>query len=253
MRLAFVLATLVCLTTPAVAQERAPREDAQKRAPRAERARRERVCLARAVEIVRYHSENHSESERLRLTRCDGTPNLDALDRLTVLARPGGMERPTDQAIRDYRRATRRRRDPADPDYVVEGLLRLDPGLLVRLQRLADEWPRRKLTIVSGYRPSARRSSRHRVGRALDVRVEGIDRRTVVAFARTLENTGVGYYPNSHFTHIDVRDRQAYWVDRSGPGEGPDYGRWPPPQRELDEARDQALAAIRELNLDLHD
>jgi hypothetical protein len=35
----------------------------------------------------------------------------------------------------------------------------------------------------------------------------------------------VGYYPNSTFVHVDVRAASAYWVDRSGPGEKPNYVR----------------------------
>jgi hypothetical protein len=201
------------------------------------------------VEFIRYHSRPERESARFSLTFCDGRVNNGALVKLSLLARPGGVERPTDEAVQEYRRQTRRRRDPADPAFVAPGILRLDPGLMTRLQQIATHWPGRSITIVSGFRPSARRSSRHRVGRALDVRVEGVDRRQVVAFARTLADTGVGYYPNSHFTHVDVRDRQAYWVDRSGPGEDADYGQWPPPRRELEDARDRALAAIAELRV----
>lgn len=38
---------------------------------------------------------------------------------------------------------------------------------------------------------------------------------------------GVGYYPRSTFVHLDVRDRSAYWVDRSRPGQAPQYQRQP--------------------------
>jgi len=35
-----------------------------------------------------------------------------------------------------------------------------------------------------------------------------------------LKKVGVGYYPNSSFVHLDVRkDRSAFWIDYSGPGE----------------------------------
>ena len=42
-------------------------------------------------------------------------------------------------------------------------------------------------------------------------------------FCRTLRNAGCGYYPNSTFVHMDVRDTKAYWVDLSRPGEPPRY------------------------------
>jgi hypothetical protein len=44
-----------------------------------------------------------------------------------------------------------------------------------------------------------------------------------VLFARELSETGVGYYPNSLFTHIDVRQRSVLWVDLSRPGEAARY------------------------------
>src|SRR5690606_9609465 len=53
---------------------------------------------------------------------------------------------------------------------------------------------------------------------------------------RKFDQTGVGYYPNSYFVHMDVREDRGYWVDRSGPGEPADYGRWPPPKQEIDRA-----------------
>jgi hypothetical protein len=33
----------------------------------------------------------------------------------------------------------------------------------------------------------------------------------------------VGYYPNSTFVHLDVRDTPATWIDYSKPGEPPRY------------------------------
>src|SRR4029078_12850254 len=54
----------------------------------------------------------------------------------------------------------------------------------------------------------------------------------VFAFCTTLSDTGCGYYPNSSFVHLDVRDPGAghvTWIDASGPGESPRYGSaWPP-------------------------
>ena len=169
------------------------------------------------------------ESRKLSLTLCDGRPNLDALDELSILARPKGVERPSRAALRRFRRvapAARRAR------FVAPGIARLHPGLLTRLQTLAKRWPGKAIQIVSGYRPKARSTSRHRHARALDLRIEGVHRRFVARFARTLPETGVGYYPNSTFTHVDVRARSVYWVDRSGPGQPPDYGPWPPPAEE---------------------
>jgi hypothetical protein len=40
-------------------------------------------------------------------------------------------------------------------------------------------------------------------------------------YVRTFNRVGVGYYPNSSFVHLDVREYAAYWVDYSRPGEAP--------------------------------
>ncbi len=191
------------------------------------------------------------EAEPLALTRCDGTPNLDALDALSILARPHGLDRPTRSEVRRFARhapAKRRHR------FVAPGILRLAPGLLRRVQAIADHWPHDRIEIVSGYRPHERHESRHFHGRALDIRVTNVPRHRVSQFARTLTDTGVGYYPNSSFTHVDVRDQSAYWVNRSGPGEPADYGMWPPRPEEARKAREQALAsalrAMSQLRID---
>lgn len=56
----------------------------------------------------------------------------------------------------------------------------------------------------------------------------------MVAFCKTLADTGCGFYPNSSFVHIDVREPGAghvSWIDASGPGETPRYvSVWPPPE-----------------------
>ena len=72
----------------------------------------------------------------------------------------------------------------------------------------------------------------HATGRAIDFRIEGTKNEDVVAFCKTLTDTGCGFYPNSSFVHLDVRDPGAghvSWIDASGPGETPHYvTAWPP-------------------------
>ena len=75
----------------------------------------------------------------------------------------------------------------------------------------------------------------------MDFRLEGIDNEKVIAFCKTLEDTGCGYYPNSKFVHVDVRDAgsgHVSWIDASGPGEAPKYvTEWPPkPEKTLEKA-----------------
>jgi hypothetical protein len=127
----------------------------------------------------------------------------------------------------------------------------VDQRLLGRIQALVDHFSRpglpAKLFIISGYRPASV-GSMHSTGRAIDFRVEGARNEDVVAFCKTLADTGCGYYPNSSFVHVDVRDVGAghvAWIDASGPGETPRYVRsWPPPEsqaRPVDRVSTKAL------------
>ena len=197
------------------------------------------------------------ERHKLSLTRCNGAPNLRALTELSVIARPRDVDRPTNGEVQAYRarpvargkvgkRGKRKFRDPA---FVSERIMRVHRGLLLRLQKVANRYPGRDIEVVSGYRPDARKTSRHHHARALDLRVAGVPRERLVAFLRQLDDTGVGYYPNSVFVHMDVREDKGFWVDRSGPGEAPDYGPWPPSapkqlERDRELVLEGALAAL---------
>jgi hypothetical protein len=140
----------------------------------------------------------------MSLTDCAGHPNLATLSALSALAQPESS-----------------RAAAVDPDSTEAR--QLNPELLVRLQRIADGFPGHAIEIVSGYRPRARPGSRHHSGDALDLRVEGVDNTVLVTLLRSLAATGVGYYPNSTFVHVDVRANAFYWADRSAPGEAPSY------------------------------
>lgn len=100
----------------------------------------------------------------------------------------------------------------------------LHPRLLFMIQRVADRFPGRTIEVISGYRPGETGSeSRHSQGRALDFRVSAVPNREVYDFIKSLPKVGAGYYPNSVFVHLDVRDRRALWTDLSRPGEDPEY------------------------------
>ncbi len=103
---------------------------------------------------------------------------------------------------------------------------RPDLRLVAALARVTAHFGDRPVQIVSGFRAVGgytKDSSRHTRGRALDFRIEGVRNETLRDFCRTLPDVGVGYYPNSSFVHLDVRDQSAYWVDWSKPGQAPRY------------------------------
>jgi uncharacterized protein YcbK (DUF882 family) len=111
-------------------------------------------------------------------------------------------------------------------DFRVNEARPIDPRLLDLLHRLGDELGVRKpYHVISGYRSPKTNAmlrakggsttgvasrSLHMVGKAIDVRVPGVDLVRVRDTARRLRIGGVGYYPASDFVHVDV-GRVRYW------------------------------------------
>ena len=85
---------------------------------------------------------------------------------------------------------------------------------LADLAELAGVEPRYQ--IISGYRSPASNAALHErssgvavrslhiEGRALDVRLKGVDCRDLAELARGLQRGGVGYYRSSDFVHVDT-------------------------------------------------
>lgn len=99
---------------------------------------------------------------------------------------------------------------------------RLDDRLVRSLVTVSDHFGGRPLRIVSGYRQNSYfKDSKHKASRAVDFSIPGVPNEVVRDYVRSFQNVGVGYYPNSSFVHLDVREYSAYWVDYARPGEPP--------------------------------
>jgi len=102
-----------------------------------------------------------------------------------------------------------------------------DPRLVTLLGMVSDHFGGRDIVVVSGFRPYSPRQftphSNHNLGRAIDFVVRGVPNEVVRDFCRTFRNVGVGYYPNSSFVHLDVRETSAFWIDYAGSGQKPRY------------------------------
>jgi len=97
-----------------------------------------------------------------------------------------------------------------------------DPRLIRLLAKVSDHFGSRPIRVVSGYRTrSFFEDSRHKLSCAVDFSIPGVENVVVRDYLRSLSDVGVGYYPNSSFVHLDVRDASTYWVDYAGPGEAP--------------------------------
>ncbi|HMA94697.1 MAG TPA: DUF882 domain-containing protein [Polyangiaceae bacterium] len=194
-------------------------------APFAGPAMKQQKCKpwARPVPIV--VTSWGSDFDRLSLIDCDGNIDVDALDRISTLARIVGQKRPELPLPNDPN-------PPEDwPEEWVPGVRLIHPRLLWILQRIGEAFPKHTIHILSGYRRDARESSPHRMGRALDLSVHGIPKEQLFAFCMALADVGCGYYPYHPFVHVDVRpfgSRKTYWVDDSQPGERSNYvDSWP--------------------------
>jgi LysM repeat protein len=97
------------------------------------------------------------------------------------------------------------------------------PDRLIRLLvRVSDTFGGRTIRVVSGYRTSSYfADSRHKHSAAVDFAIAGVPNAVVRQYLLLFDDVGVGYYPNSSFVHLDVRNGAMQWVDYAGPGEAP--------------------------------
>ncbi|MCC7536647.1 MAG: DUF882 domain-containing protein [Deltaproteobacteria bacterium] len=195
--------------------------------------RRSRIREGQVLVLPGHEQEERSRRERRRGQR-------DETERRSW----GRARRPGVASVFSFmtnRRATvrlvdARGRVPAPTLHKLERLFRhrggdakqVHPRLVRLLARVSDHFGGRTLEIISGYRPPGvgpTRHSRHHLGHAVDLRVRGVPNTALRDFCRTFDHVGVGYYPNSSFIHLDVRRSSTHWIDWSGPGERPRYGR----------------------------
>ncbi|MGR9100188.1 MAG: YcbK family protein [Gammaproteobacteria bacterium] len=99
----------------------------------------------------------------------------------------------------------------------------IDTSLLDQLYDLRKKLGVSKpIQIISGYRSPATNAmlsrnssgvaqkSLHMLGKAIDIRIEGVDSKVVRNAAISMRKGGVGYYQSSNFVHVDT-GRVRYW------------------------------------------
>jgi uncharacterized protein YcbK (DUF882 family) len=164
-------------------------------------------------------------------TSTRATQRIRLVDARTGRASKAGIRRMAE--LMRPRTATRRSRYP-NPNA----------RLMELLARVSDHFGGRTVHVISGFRAVGGytlETSRHVAGCALDIRVAGVPNTVLRDYVRTFDHVGVGFYPRSRFVHMDVRDRSAYWIDWSRPGEAPQYqrrGESPPTDATVSELRD---------------
>jgi LysM repeat protein len=99
---------------------------------------------------------------------------------------------------------------------------RVNARLIALLADVSEHFGGRPIRVVSGWRDhSYFEDSRHKHSQAVDFSIQGVTNTELRDYVRRFRNCGVGFYPNSSFVHLDVRESAAYWVDYAGPGEAP--------------------------------
>jgi uncharacterized protein YcbK (DUF882 family) len=140
---------------------------------------------AKRIALKILHTNERLDIEYFR----EGAYLPDALSAIEVL-------------LRDFRTGERHAIDPSLMDYLVQvaHALGVDPAF----------------SVISGYRSPATNAqlrekstgvaqrSLHMEGRAIDVRVIGVDCASLAASAENLKRGGVGYYRASDFVHLDT-------------------------------------------------
>ena len=142
------------------------------------------------------------------------------------------MQKESEEMIRQYSFAKNGDRRLA-PDFKVRELrcrdgsdtVMVDETLTVVLQCIREHFGK-PVTITSGYRTAAHnaavggaKSSQHLLGRAADIRVEGVSVEDVAAYAESLmpDWGGVGRYPvkagrTTGWVHVDTRPNKSRWT-----------------------------------------
>lgn len=140
---------------------------------------------ARSITLQNLHTDEHLSVEYFH----DGAYDRGALGKLEVL-------------LRDFRNGERHEIDPKLMDY------------LVAVAQSVGREPR--YSVISGYRSpetnaklhtrssGVSQHSLHMQGRAIDVRMAGVDCLDLAGKAIELKQGGVGYYRASDFVHLDT-------------------------------------------------
>ncbi|MEI6705558.1 MAG: DUF882 domain-containing protein [Methylococcales bacterium] len=109
-------------------------------------------------------------------------------------------------------------------DHLTDEVHPVDIALLDQLHDLQTTLGvnKRPIHVVCGYRSpftnahlrrnnrGVARNSLHMEGRAIDIRIAGVDSRTIRDAALSMAQGGVGYYPGSNFVHLDTGDVRTW-------------------------------------------
>ena len=149
-----------------------------------------------------YASSNSEKHYHLKMYHLHSHESIDVTYRVGNRYVPSALAM-LDEFLRDDRNGDVTVYDPHEFDVL--------HALMQKLHR-----PNGVIDIVCGYRSpetneflhdttrGVAEHSQHMEGKAIDIRVPGVSTRRLDRAALSLGDGGVGYYPHSHFVHVDV-------------------------------------------------
>ena len=142
-------------------------------------------AAARRIALTNLHTGEQLEIEYFK----DGAYSPEALAALAVL-------------LRDFRNDEKHAIDPKLMDYLVDVAAQIGvPPAFSVISGYRSPETNQRLHERSG---EVSQHSLHMQGRAIDVRVSGVDCQDLAAHAESLKRGGVGYYRASDFVHMDT-------------------------------------------------
>jgi uncharacterized protein YcbK (DUF882 family) len=142
---------------------------------------------------------NTHTGERLRTAYCcDGEYRPEALEQINYILRDFRQNeiKPIDEGLLDLLHELGGTLETDQPFHVISGYRSAATNQLLRER--------------GGSHTGVASRSLHMLGKAIDIRVPGVQLDHLRAAARSLKLGGVGYYPSSNFVHVDT-GRVRYW------------------------------------------
>jgi len=140
----------------------------------------------------------------LKLHHLHSGESIDVVYRIGDTYIPAAMEK-LDYFLRDSRTQDEKAYDPREFDVLHNVMARLGrPGGVIDIVcGYRTPWSNNFLRTRSRNTGVAK-NSQHVQAKAIDIRVPGVQTRTLRDVALSLDAGGVGYYPRSQFVHVDV-------------------------------------------------
>jgi uncharacterized protein YcbK (DUF882 family) len=145
----------------------------------------------------------------LRLYHLHTGESLDVVYRIGDTYIPSALMQ-LNHFLRDHRTQDVSSYDPREFDLLHNLLVRLDrPTALIDVvcgyrTPWSNNFLRTRGGTASPVETGVAEHSQHMLAKAIDIRIPGVNTRTVDEAALSLHAGGVGYYPTSQFVHVDV-------------------------------------------------